>query len=103
MFLIAGIQPKIKKLEDVARRCPACGQFRAYRKRVDHYLSLFFIPLVKVKTGQPFILCDQCTRNGAAAAGDHTAAAPPRQSRCAACGRTLKPDFTFCPYCGSAR
>ena len=100
MFLIAGIQPKIKQLEDTPRRCPACGQLRAYRKRVDHYLSLFFIPLLKVKTGEPFLLCDHCTRSGATLSGDAGSGPAAQKDRCPACGRPIEPDYHFCPYCG---
>jgi hypothetical protein len=103
MFFIAGIQPKVRKLEETPRRCPACGQLQAYRRRVDHYLSLFFIPLLKVKTGEPFILCDRCSHSGSPIAGDRPPAAAPRQERCAVCGRPLKREFSFCPYCGNAR
>ncbi len=103
MFLIAGIQPKIKKLEDTPRQCPSCGQFQAYRKRMDHYLSLFFIPLLKVKTGQPFILCDRCARTESPESLDRSAGSAPRKPRCSDCGRSLKPEFSFCPFCGTAR
>ena len=44
MFLIAGIQPKTRRVNDTPQRCPACGLVQAYATRVDHYLSLFFIP-----------------------------------------------------------
>ena len=103
MFIVAGIQPKTRKLDDTARRCPACGQFRAYRQRVDHYLSLFFIPLLKVKTGEPFILCDRCAHTGSSASEQQTTGPASRSSRCAACGRPLKREYSFCPYCGKAR
>jgi predicted RNA-binding Zn-ribbon protein involved in translation (DUF1610 family) len=103
MFLIAGIQPKTRKLEDTPRRCPFCGQLQAYRSRVDHYLSLFFIPLLKVKTGEPFIRCDRCSQFGFSNANDQLSGTTPRQDRCAKCGRPLKRGFSFCPYCGNAR
>ena len=103
MFLIAGIQPKTRQLDDIARRCPACGQFRAYRKRVDHYLSLFFIPLLKVKTGEPFLVCDRCAHADSSHSEKPGAEPTPRHTHCQACGRPLKREFFFCPYCGSAR
>lgn len=103
MFLIAGIQPRVKKLEDTARRCPARGRYSAYHRRVDHYLSLFFIPLLKVKTGEPVVVCDSCSHAGPPSGAAQSAAAAPRQTSCSACGRPLKRDFSFCPYCGTAR
>ncbi|KPJ75855.1 MAG: hypothetical protein AMJ54_13635 [Deltaproteobacteria bacterium SG8_13] len=102
MFLIAGIQPRTRKLEGTARRCPACGQFQAYRRRIDHYLSLFFIPLLKVKTGEPFILCDSCSHAGSIADNKYASGKASPQARCLACGRSLKQEFSFCPYCGAA-
>ena len=103
MFLIAGIQPRNRKLEETARRCSRCGQLQAYLRRVDHYLSLFFIPLVKVKTGEPFILCDNCSHTGSANSTHQPPGTKPRPTRCAACGRPLKREFSFCPYCGTIR
>lgn len=44
MFIIAGMQPKTTTLSDIPWRCARCGLQQAYAQRVDHYLSLFFIP-----------------------------------------------------------
>ena len=101
MFLIAGVQPKTKRLEENPRQCPACGRVRAYTTRVDHYLSLFFIPLLRVKQGEPFLLCDACQRPV-----DETT--PPRPEQplsattitCVACRRTFDGSFNYCPHCG---
>jgi hypothetical protein len=43
-FFIAGIQPKTVALDGLPKRCPSCGLDQALTKRVDHYLSLFFLP-----------------------------------------------------------
>lgn len=40
--------------------CPSCGLPSAKLKRLDHYLSLFFIPIIPVKKGERFIECDRC-------------------------------------------
>jgi hypothetical protein len=45
MFLIAGVQPKTRRVDDNPQRCPSCGLAQAYTTRVDHYLSLVFHPL----------------------------------------------------------
>ena len=59
-FFIAGIQPKTVELDAPSRMCPKCGLYQAQLKRVDHYLSLFFIPLFPVKKGNPFLECRRC-------------------------------------------
>lgn len=103
MFLIAGISPKMKTLETAPRICPSCGLAQAYLKRMDHYLSLFFIPLIRVKKGEPMLICNRCQTAGydRPAPGRRTASTPESTTMCSQCGRTLKKDFTFCPYCGA--
>lgn len=59
-FFIGGVQPKTVRIDKQARLCPACQHSAVYLKRVDHYLSLFFIPLFPVKKGIPFLSCDNC-------------------------------------------
>lgn len=101
MFLIAGIQPKTRRIDETPQRCPACGLAQAYSTRVDHYLSLFFIPLLRVKKGEPFLLCENCQRsvNGF---GAHQQQDPLSGSDtvCAACRRTFDSSYKYCPHCG---
>lgn len=101
MFLIAGVQPKTRRLDESPQRCPACGLAHAYPTRVDHYLSLFFIPLIRVKKGAPFLLCDSCQRP---VDGDGIMAqATPLSGTttvCVACKRAFDRSFSYCPYCG---
>ncbi len=101
-FVIAGIQPRTRTLEGTPQRCPRCGLYQARTQQVDHYLSLFFIPLIPVKRGEPFLFCQRCDQPVAkdgeqsARAGDFS-----RQQRaCGRCGRTLQSDFEYCPFCG---
>lgn len=96
MFLIAGISPKVKTLETAPRICPSCGLAQAYLKRVDHYLSLFFIPIIPVKKGEPMLICDRCQATGY----NRPVSTPEPVFRCRQCGRTLEKEFAFCPYCG---
>ena len=99
MFLIAGISPKTTALDTVPRRCPVCGKSKAYLKRVDHYFSLFFIPLFRVKKGEPVVICDNCM--GSSLDGYDTSAKNDWKGRsCNHCGESLKSDFEYCPYCG---
>lgn len=101
MFLIAGVQPKTTRLDERPQPCPACGLIQAYPTRVDHYLSLFFIPLIRVKRGEPFLLCEHCQR-------PVDQDRPPAQevplsgmdTVCAACKRTFDRSFKYCPHCG---
>ena len=101
MFFIAGVQPKTKRLDEKPRRCPACGLVQAYATRVDHYLSLFFIPLIPVKKGEPFLLCERCQRP-VETAGPPPAERPPAgtETVCVACKRTFDASFKYCPHCG---
>lgn len=99
-FFIGGIQPKTVTIEKQARSCPVCGHVGVSLKRVDHYVSLFFIPLFPVKRGAPFLICDTCHT----VLDEHDYATPPggpvKEKRCPSCGREVEPDFVFCPYCG---
>lgn len=102
-FFIGGIQPREITIDSNPGRCPSCGLHQARCIRVDHYISLFFIPLIPVKKGTPFIKCDRC-----GALSDPSAEAPLFTEnsitgrKCAHCGRALGPDFKYCPFCGKA-
>jgi RNA polymerase subunit RPABC4/transcription elongation factor Spt4 len=99
-FFIGGVQPKTVRLDKQARLCPVCHRSEVYLKRVDHYLSLFFIPLFPVKKGTPFLACDKChsvfdERGVAVGYGQKE-----RPMTCSYCGRVLEEDFDYCPRCG---
>jgi hypothetical protein len=96
-FFIGGVQPKVTRLDERPRRCPRCGLHQAYMSRVDQYLSLFFIPVLRVKTGEPQLVCDRC---GAAGPESGPADAPADAKSCRFCHRTFPADYTFCPACG---
>jgi hypothetical protein len=100
MIFIAGISPKTKVLDRNPRRCPVCGLHQAYYKRVDHYLSLFFIPLLRIKKGDPFIICDRCNKTIPQSGPDISRRAGYENKTCSACNRTLEPEFKYCPNCG---
>jgi RNA polymerase subunit RPABC4/transcription elongation factor Spt4 len=100
MILIAGVSPKIKRLDDNPRRCPVCGLAPAYYKRVDHYLSLFFIPILRVKKGEAFIMCDRCEKTVHPLSENHDAGPHAPDRHCRNCGRPSQKDFKYCPFCG---
>ncbi len=99
-FFIGGVQPKTVRVDRRARLCPHCGHHELYLKRIDHYFSLFFIPLFPVKKGVPFLSCDNC--HSVFDEEGKVAGMPfPRGIRkCPYCGRSLEEDFEFCPRCG---
>lgn len=99
-FFIGGIQPKTVTLDKTPRICPICGLNRAYQKRIDHYISIFFIPLIRIKRGEPVLMCDQC-----GVVSDRFQQGPGWKQReivnsCPRCGKLLNRDFQYCPYCG---
>lgn len=100
MIFIAGVQPRTRKLDTNPRLCPLCGSTEAYLKRVDHYLSIFFIPVVPVSRGKPAIICERC--GGISDEMGHGIGVRPvgREPFCRHCGRVLERKFAFCPYCG---
>jgi len=100
MFIIAGISPRIKVLDGNPRICPSCGLARACLKRADSYFSLFFIPLFRVKKGEPFIICDRCETVVSNQDSPIRAWKDPGTNRCKSCGKTIDKGFVYCPYCG---
>lgn len=100
MFFIAGVQPRRVRIAKHTQPCRSCEHFDVYVKRVDHYISLFFIPLIRIKKGVPFLFCENCgtyqDQQGSAFAGGETG----KPQRCGFCGRSVEADFSFCPYCG---
>lgn len=100
-FFIGGIQPKTVIVDRQFRACSVCGHHEVYLKRVDQYLSLFFIPLFPVKKGNPFLSCENCKtvfdEQGLPMDSEGT-----KQKKCPRCGREIASDFNFCPYCGKA-
>jgi RNA polymerase subunit RPABC4/transcription elongation factor Spt4 len=96
------VQPKTRTLDETRKRCPRCGLHQAVTQQVDHYFSLFFIPLIRVKRGDPFLYCQRC-RQPVDSMGAGTGGRPsngPQEPMCRQCGRTLSSGFRYCPYCG---
>jgi len=61
-FFIGGVQPKTIELDEQPRICSSCGLCQARMKRVDHYISIFFLPILRIKKGEPFLLCEKCLK-----------------------------------------
>jgi ribosomal protein S27AE len=103
LFLfIGGIQPRTIRLDKFGRICPRCGHHGLYAKRQDHYFSLFFIPLFRVKRGEPFVSCDHCRSvfDESERTIEEPAAFRRDTWKCPDCGRSLEGDFEYCPRCG---
>ena len=101
MFLIIGISPKTKIIDNTPRICQACGLSQARLKRVDSYFNLFFIPLFRVKKGEPFVICDRCESITSETPSAYYPPPPRRDFRCSGCGRPLEEEFRYCPSCGN--
>jgi hypothetical protein len=100
MIFIAGVQPRTVRIEKHAQACPSCAHFDVYLKRVDQYISLFFIPLIRIKSGIPFLVCENCGtyQHQRGTAFEYGQAG--KTQKCASCGKPIEPAFSYCPYCG---
>ena len=102
LFLIGGVQPKTVTVDETPGMCPACGLAQARLMRVDHYLSLFFIPLFPVKKGDAVLICDRC---GAVSSPDGVSRGAVQEESCRdvclRCGYPVDRDFRYCPACGT--
>ncbi|MHC1724632.1 MAG: zinc ribbon domain-containing protein [Syntrophobacteraceae bacterium] len=99
-FLIGGVQPKKATLDPIPRVCPSCGLARAKLKRVDHYVSLFFIPVFPIKRGIQVLICDSC--GAVSSTGQVVRGREPDGERgCARCGYPVSSEFRYCPGCGA--
>ncbi|MCU0593997.1 MAG: zinc ribbon domain-containing protein [Desulfobacterota bacterium] len=99
-FFIAGIQPKTVELEPSSRACPRCGLNQVRLKRVDHYVSLFFIPLIPVKRGTPFLECRSCGGLFSETGQPWAEGSQENRQTCPACGQPMDASFRYCPSCG---
>lgn len=101
MIFIGGVQPRKIKVSDAKRTCPNCGLMTVEEKRIDHYLSLFFIPLVPIKRGEPFWVCSHCNLIQDQAGRPAALSAPQAGGRyCSSCQKDFLDTFDYCPYCG---
>lgn len=103
MFFIAGISPKTIVIDENKKLCPICGLARAYYRRIDHYFTLFFIPLFRVKKGEEFLMCEKCEQEIQEFEFGNDSLQSGETEICNKCGKKLKADFTFCPYCGKPK
>lgn len=102
MFLIAGVQPRTRKGRKLDQNCLHCGLAQVYERRLDHYFSLFFIPLVRVTKGDSIPWCERCQQPAAISMGASGPEREPHRDKraCQGCGKVLHPEYRFCPHCG---
>ncbi len=103
VIFIGGLTPKTRIIDPKPRRCPLCGLNQAHYRRVDHYLSFFFIPVLRVKKGEPFLSCGRCQQEVGEMVQARDFARDLPAAACARCGRGLQEDFRYCPGCGNPR
>ncbi len=100
MFFIGGVSSRTKILDQEPGLCPNCGLARVHPRRVDQYIDLFFIPVLRIKKGEPFLYCDRC--EGIISEDQFLSSTEPRPpgDACGFCGKTVDKKFRYCPYCG---
>ena len=103
MIFIAGVSPKTTVIDQTPRLCPVCGLAQARLQRVDHWLSVFFIPVFRVKKGEEFIFCNRCDQPVLDAFTDQKKEEHPFSGSCSRCGQALEENHRFCPFCGQPR
>jgi hypothetical protein len=101
-FFIGGVQPKKVILAQEPDVCPSCAFQKLYRKRIDQYIGLFFIPVFAIKKGTPFLECEQCQSIFSMEGLPLTDDRKQTTRRCPSCGRPLSKEFSYCPYCGKS-
>jgi len=100
-IFIGGVQPRKRQVDDYPRTCPSCGLPSARLKRLDYYISLFFIPLIPIKQGEQFLECERCGGVFSETGEIKGEAFPGVPSRtCPRCGGAVEPRFRYCPHCG---
>jgi len=103
MFLIAGVSPKTVVVDEKPQLCPVCGLAQAHYKRIDHYFSLFFIPMLRIKKGEAILICDKCEQEVKEFRFGDSPFPGEKGLSCNNCGKKLQNGFDFCPYCGKAK
>ena len=101
MIFIGGVGPRRKKIDSHPRICSNCGLNQSYLFRLDDYLSLFFIPILRIRKGQQFVECERCGHLTDENGKIYAPGTDIRVIRCHGCGETLDREFAYCPYCGA--
>ncbi|GLT85059.1 hypothetical protein SLE2022_032610 [Rubroshorea leprosula] len=106
-FFIGGLEQQVRQvLKSSAGRCINCGS-SADLVDYDKVLKLFFVPVWKWPGKDPLMHCNICNLFF-----PQSFSLPPPNTvstnavsdvlRCRSCDRVVEPEFSFCPFCGSA-
>lgn len=118
MFLIAGLNPRLKRIGCVPGHCPVCGSTgNLFVVREAQAVSVFFIPVVSF--GKRYLAtCSSCASvmelwEEAGRQVEENPHLPIRRQdmrvvnnnyhpSCSGCGTRISPDFDYCPGCGKS-
>jgi RNA polymerase subunit RPABC4/transcription elongation factor Spt4 len=88
-----------------AGRCIACRS-PADLVEYEKVLKIFFVPVWRWPGKEPVMYCNNCKlflpRSYSLPPPQTAESAVSDVSRCRFCDRAVEPDFSFCPFCGSA-
>jgi predicted RNA-binding Zn-ribbon protein involved in translation (DUF1610 family) len=99
-FFVGGIQPKTIDLGKQSSPCPSCGLYQTRLKRVDHYISIFFLPVIRIKKGEVFLFCERCEISNQAVDESFRNYKQSQNNHCSHCGRLIEQTYNYCPSCG---
>ncbi|KAF8411768.1 hypothetical protein HHK36_004326 [Tetracentron sinense] len=106
-FFVGGVEQQVcQVLKTGADRCIRCGS-RADLVDYEKVLKLFFVPVWRWPGRDPLLYCTNCSLFFPPLLSAPPPPPPPPPSlpdvlRCHSCARVVDPDFSFCPFCGSA-
>ncbi|KAL6296809.1 hypothetical protein ACE6H2_004951 [Prunus campanulata] len=107
-FFAGGVEQQVRQvLKSSAGRCIVC---RSPADLVDYekVLKVFFVPVWRWPGKEPVMHCNNCNLffpQSYSVPPPKTAddsAAVSEALRCRFCDRVVEPEFSFCPFCGSA-
>ncbi|XP_050251203.1 uncharacterized protein LOC126698199 [Quercus robur] len=106
-FFVGGVEQQVRQvLRSGAGRCIACKS-PADLVEYEKVLKLFFVPVWRWPGKEPSMYCRNCNLFFP----QSYSLPPPRPTtdsaldevdRCRFCDRPVEPEFSFCPFCGSA-
>ncbi|KAF3447620.1 hypothetical protein FNV43_RR12807 [Rhamnella rubrinervis] len=108
-FFVGGVEQQVRQvLKYGAGRCIACGS-PADLVEYEKVLKLFFVPAWRWLGKGPAMYCNNCRLffpESYSLPHPESESLPPSavsdSLRCRFCDRVVKPEFRFCPFCGSA-
>ncbi|KAJ4700689.1 Large-conductance mechanosensitive channel like [Melia azedarach] len=106
-FFVGGVNQQVRQvLKSGAGRCINCGS-RADLVEYEKVLKLFFVPVWRWPAKDPAMYCNNCNlffppEFSTTRPRESLPPPPPDALRCRFCDRDVEPEFSFCPYCGSA-